>query len=469
MSSKKSRKRPGGPLRRHTEQVQQVPDLDGMYLHRRRGQQDQPSGAVLQSLHQPEKPVRSAFLLASGTAPPGVVSFVEHHQIPRFGIFQKRRRPIPPAHQVARRNHRGFAVPVVAAHLAFVAPAPRGRRIPGQLAAIVDGPVEIELLAQLDLPLLENGLGRQDQDPFGAPGEPCLAQQHARLDGLAEADLVGDQKPGRPIAVEAVEGAHLVRPRRDRRGRFADPLAAIRQGRRVPDERPDAASQIACPGCGRRLGVRRFRRRLFRWRLRRLFPGPLLEAGGFVARRHEAHQIPPCSIGHIEDNHALRLVGPDAREVGLLVGDPPGFRPPARIDADALPVVPPAGGGLVEAAGPGDPVAAAIFDDAGLLVKDAVGRDRLAVRAAGNGDLHVEKAPRPPSRPAVPARRRMPGPAAPGAGSPDAVRRGREAARPSRWPRSRAAPGCSRRPASCARRCAPALRCRAPPGPGRGR
>ena len=62
------------------------------------------------------------------------------------------------------------------------------------------------------------------------------------------------------------------------------------------------------------------------------------------------------------------------------------------MDADALPVAPPAGRRLVEAARPGDPVAGPVLDDAGLLVEEgAVGR-RPAARVAGHGDLHVEMA-----------------------------------------------------------------------------
>ena len=73
--------------------------------------------------------------------------------------------------------------------------------------------------------MFEDGLGRQDQDPLDTSGKPSLAQQHARLDGLAETDLVGDQKFGRPIAVEAFKSPHLMGPGDDRRGCFAYALA----------------------------------------------------------------------------------------------------------------------------------------------------------------------------------------------------------------------------------------------------
>ena len=220
-----------------------------MHLHRRRGQQDQSSGPVFQALHQAEQRVRSAFLLASRPAPPGMVGFVEHHQIPRLGICQQRRRAVVPTQQMTRRNHHGFEMPVIAVDIALVSSAPRRGPVPGQLAAVVDRPIEVELLAQFNLPLFEDGLGRQDQDPCGTPGQPCLAQQHARLDGLAEADLVGDQQPRWPMAVEALKRSDLVWPGGDRRGGFADALASVRPCRGLLDERPDTASQIV--GVGR--------------------------------------------------------------------------------------------------------------------------------------------------------------------------------------------------------------------------
>ena len=92
------------------------------------------------------------------------------------------------------------------------------------------------------------------------PREPGLAQQHARLNGLAEAHLIGDQKFGRPIVVKALKGLHLVGPGCDCRCCFADALAPFRQRGRMLNEGPETASQIAgwvlCPY------FRFFRRRL---------------------------------------------------------------------------------------------------------------------------------------------------------------------------------------------------------------
>jgi len=55
-----------------------------------------------------------------------------------------------------------------------------------------DGGRERELLQQFLLPLLPEGGGNDDQQPAAALG-PRLAQDQARLDGFAEAHLVGEE------------------------------------------------------------------------------------------------------------------------------------------------------------------------------------------------------------------------------------------------------------------------------------
>ena len=323
-----------------------------------------------------------------------MVRLVEHHQIPGFGLLQQDRRAIPSPHQVARRDHRRLPVPEVRAGPDPMPSLQRRRGVPDELAAVVDGPVEVELLAELDLPLSEDRLGRQDEDAFRAAREPRLTQQQPGLDGLAEPHLVGDQQPGRPVPVEPFERLDLVRPGGDRRGRLPGADAAVRQRGRAGDEGPDAASQIPGRrprGHGLRLPGRG--RRILRGGFGGCPTGPL-KAGRRIVVRHEAHEVPAGRVGHVEHDHPLRPVRPDACEVALLLGDPVRLRTPARVDVDALPVVPPAGGGLVEAAVPGEPVAGPVRDDARLLVEDAVGRDRSSVGSAGHGDLHLQMAVR---------------------------------------------------------------------------
>ena len=143
-----------------------------------------------------------------------MMSLVEHDQIPRLSVLQEFGRPITAPQQVAGRDHDRFAVPFPGVDLTLVSLAQSGRAIPRQFAAVVDRPVEIELLAQLDLPLPQHRLWSQDQNSPRPPGQPRLPQQHPRLDGLAESHLVGDQEFRRPLRIQAFEGPHLVRPRR---------------------------------------------------------------------------------------------------------------------------------------------------------------------------------------------------------------------------------------------------------------
>ena len=171
--------------------------------------------------------VRPAFLRRARGAPAGVVGFVEDHQIPGLRIFQQDLRPLATSQQLAGRNDDRLRVPRIRVDGALLAP-PQGRRgIPDQLAPVVDRPIQVELLAQLDLPLAEHRLRRQDQDPSGAAGEPCLTQQQAGLDRLAQSHLVGDQQSRWPLRVEALERAHLMWPGNDSGRGFADSCADV--------------------------------------------------------------------------------------------------------------------------------------------------------------------------------------------------------------------------------------------------
>ena len=217
-----------------------------MHLHRRRRQEDEALGARLEGAHQREQRVRAAFPRAAGGAPAGVVRLVEDDQVPRLGVEQHGGAVLP-AHQVARRDDHGLFVPAARVDLALVAPAQRARRVAAQPAPVVDRPVEVELLAQLDLPLLQDRPRREDENALRQAREPRLAQQQPRLDGLAEADLVRDQELRRPPRVETIEGPELVRPGLDGRRGLAHSRPAAGQRRRLPDECPDEP-----PAVGRR-------------------------------------------------------------------------------------------------------------------------------------------------------------------------------------------------------------------------
>ena len=309
------------------------------------------------------------------------MGFVEHHQIPRLGVLQQHLRPIAAAQQMTGRDHDRFAVPLPRVDLALMPPAQRRRGVPDQLAAVVDRPIEIELLAQLDLPLAEHRLGSQDQNPPRPPRQPRLPQQHSRLDRLAQSDLIGDQEFRRPLGVEALERPHLMRPRRHRRRRFADAGAARAQTGRLPDEGPYQAPPID----DRRNHLLRDDRGLLARN-----GVPLLQARGQIAGGHEAHQVAARRLRDIEHDHPPGATGPEPREVFLFAAHPLRLRSPARVDVDALPVVLPAGRSLVQAAVPGDPVAGAVLNDARLLVEDSVTGDRRAVDGARDRHLHGE-------------------------------------------------------------------------------
>ena len=69
----------------------------------------------------------------------------------------------------------------------------RRRGIPNHLVPVVDRPVEIELLAKLDLPLFEDGLGRQDED-HSDRGTQYLSMRYTdRLAAAGIAPSVGSQ------------------------------------------------------------------------------------------------------------------------------------------------------------------------------------------------------------------------------------------------------------------------------------
>src|SRR5690606_21816396 len=179
------------------------------------------------------------------------------------------------AHEMAGRDDCRFAVPFVPRHLLCVPAAHARHRQPGEFAAVVDGPVEIELLAQLDLPLPHDGGGRQDQHAAGAARQPHLPDQHPGLDRLPEPDLIGDEQAWRFHSVESLERADLVRPRLDRTRRLPYPFATLREPGRVPDEGPDAATEID-------------RRGTWRLRLWRLLVRGRLEPGRAVICGEEA-------------------------------------------------------------------------------------------------------------------------------------------------------------------------------------
>src|SRR5690606_35225843 len=232
------------PFRRHTQEVEQIPNLDRVHLHRRCGEQQQPLRAMAELTHEAQEHVRPALGGRAGALPARVVGLIQDDEVPRFGLLAQLALSVVAAHEVAGRDDRRFAAPFVPRRLPGVAAAHARRRQPGELAAVVHGPVEVELLPQLDLPLPHDGGGRQDQNAAGAARQPHLPDQHPGLDRLAEPDLIRDEQAWRFHAVEAHERPDLVRPRLLRTRRLAYSFATLREPGRVPDEGPDAATEV---------------------------------------------------------------------------------------------------------------------------------------------------------------------------------------------------------------------------------
>jgi len=86
----------------------------------------------------------------------------------------------------------------------------------------------------------------------------------------------------------------------------------------------------------------------------------------------------------------LGFAGPKLGEVGFLGGDARVIAQPGTEDVQAFPIPRPPGFRLVQAAVEGEAVAGLVFDDAGLLVEDALGRHGATMLVARHGDLHFQ-------------------------------------------------------------------------------
>ena len=128
--------------------------------------------------------------------------------------FAPLRGAVGAAHELTGREDSRAPVPLLATDRlrGGLQRAQSGRGMPVQFLPVVDRPVEVELLAQFDLPLLEHRLRGENQDALGSACQPGLTQQQASLNGLAQAHFIGDQQFGRPGFVHPLKGADLVRP-----------------------------------------------------------------------------------------------------------------------------------------------------------------------------------------------------------------------------------------------------------------
>ena len=118
----------------------------------------------------------------------------------------------------------------------------------GETLAVEQGQAQVEAAAHFHQPLVEQGLGDQDQDPARPPGEQHPVQDEPRLDGLAEPHLIRQQDP-RGIApghfggdVELVWDGADARPHKPqhRRGGLAHPGQPCLQAQGKPEVPIDA-------------------------------------------------------------------------------------------------------------------------------------------------------------------------------------------------------------------------------------
>jgi hypothetical protein len=80
----------------------------------------------------------------------------------------------------------------------------------GDEVAVVDLEVEAEALVELFLPLEADAGGGDDEDEVDALAEEELLEDEAGLDGLAKADVVGDEEVGAGELEGLHEGRELV-------------------------------------------------------------------------------------------------------------------------------------------------------------------------------------------------------------------------------------------------------------------
>ncbi|OQA44944.1 MAG: hypothetical protein BWY52_01450 [Chloroflexi bacterium ADurb.Bin325] len=215
------------PATADAQHGQQIPHFQRVDLHRRGGQQQQ-SGvfvARLQVVEQAQQPVGAIDRLQEVLAA-GMMRLVHHEQVPRPGR-QDLFAPVAALGKLAAGQQYVAGIPEVGAA------GHRQRPIVDieQLAVFVARDFQGELLVELLLPLVEDRFGRQDQATFDPAGDEQLADHQAGLDGLAQADLVAQQRPARKFGQELMRDARLMRPGRDRCGCGAQAGRARQVGR----------------------------------------------------------------------------------------------------------------------------------------------------------------------------------------------------------------------------------------------
>lgn len=179
--------------------VQQIPGIDGVKLDRGGCGQQQAAGARRDVPQEPQQMVgfgRIVLPARREVAPPGAMGLVEDHAfvihmgqpVPDFGAGDDQ--PGGDDAEPARTLLDRFRTDARIFEPVFVPPVPAVPHRRGQ----------VEQSLQLALPLSDQRLGGEDQDRLVA-GQGHQLRRHAELNGLAEADLVGEDET-RPVRAE---------------------------------------------------------------------------------------------------------------------------------------------------------------------------------------------------------------------------------------------------------------------------
>ena len=175
------------------QELDQRPELEGVALVRRRGEEEQVPAVVAQRLGEAVVPGGRGLLAAAGTRQ--MVRFVEDHEVPRGGGQQA----LHPAVLLEG---------VDGADDARVPLPGRGTVVAEIAAEHVEG--QAKAAGQLVAPVLEQPGRRHDQDPGRFAARDQLADEHPRLDGLAQPDLVREEQPPRPPVDQIMDQQDLV-------------------------------------------------------------------------------------------------------------------------------------------------------------------------------------------------------------------------------------------------------------------
>ena len=175
------------------EELDQRPELEGVALVRRRGEKQHVPAVVAQRLGETVVVGGRGLLAAAGTRQ--MVRLVEDHEVPR-GRGQQALHPAALLEGVDGADDARVALPGRGAVVAEIA----AEHVEGQAKA----------LGQLVAPVLEQPGGRHDQDPGRLSARDQLADEHARLDGLAQPDLVRDEQPPRRPVDQVMDQQDLV-------------------------------------------------------------------------------------------------------------------------------------------------------------------------------------------------------------------------------------------------------------------